>query len=70
MDAVILAGGKGSRMGSASPKALTEINGRKLIDAQLFYLFHSGIDKVVLALGYGADDVIKYTQTYWPEQYR
>lgn len=70
MDAVILAGGKGIRMGSALPKALTEIKGRTLIDAQLFYLFHSGIDKVVLALGYGAVYVIEHVQTYWPEQYR
>lgn len=57
-EAIILAGGKGSRLGLDIPKALVSINGKTLIQRQVRYLFSQGIKNIVLALGYDAYKII------------
>ena len=60
MDAVIIAGGEGKRMGSELPKALIEAKGKPILAWQINYLFRSGIESIVLAIGYKADSIIGY----------
>ncbi len=55
IQAVILAGGKGTRLRSVvgdRPKVLAEVAGRPFICYQLGYLIRSGIRRVVLCTGY------------------
>ncbi|PIN81566.1 hypothetical protein COV11_01800 [Candidatus Woesearchaeota archaeon CG10_big_fil_rev_8_21_14_0_10_30_7] len=59
MDAIILAGGKGSRMEDHLPKALVEARGKAIIIHQLEYLINM-VDKIVLSLGYKADQIVEY----------
>lgn len=56
--AIILAAGRGSRMGSMtehSPKCLTRLNGRTLLDYQLSAMVSAGVDQIGLVSGYRAD---------------
>ena len=63
MDAIILAGGKSSRMGNDWPKPLMLIKDKPLITYQINYLVKSGcVDKMMFALGYRADTVIENIQ--------
>lgn len=58
MRAVILAAGRGSRLHpytADSPKCLTELGGRSLIDRQLAVLRGAGVDDIVIVTGYYAD---------------
>jgi bifunctional UDP-N-acetylglucosamine pyrophosphorylase/glucosamine-1-phosphate N-acetyltransferase/UDP-N-acetylglucosamine pyrophosphorylase len=57
--AVVLAAGKGTRMKSELPKVLIEICGRPMIEYVLDSLAQVGFDRVVLVVGYRADDVKK-----------
>ena len=61
MDAIILAGGKGSRMDSLLPKALVEAKGKPIIIHQLEYLINS-VDNITLSLGYKANEVSEYVK--------
>lgn len=61
MDAVIIAGGEGKRMGSELPKALIEAKGKPLLAWQIDYLLNSGIEKIVLAIGHKAESIVDYT---------
>lgn len=65
MEAIILAGGKGSRMESEYPKALTPIKNRTILDLQLYYLFSHGVNRALLALGYGSNDIINHVEREW-----
>ena len=67
MDAVIIAGGKGNRMEGYTPKALVVAKGRPIISYQIEYLLKSGINKIVLALGYKAEKIIEYTKSRYPD---
>jgi len=67
MDAIILAGGKGSRMEDALPKPLVQIRGKAILDHQLNYL-KGRIDKIVLALGHRADEVIEHVSKFHPNE--
>lgn len=59
MEAIILAGGKSSRMGNDLPKPLTLINGKPLISYQIEYLVKSKqINKIFFALGHWSDMVV------------
>lgn len=62
LDAIILAGGKGTRLRSVVsdiPKPLAPINGKPFLDILLSQLEGSGcINKVVLAVGYKSEIVI------------
>jgi len=58
MKAIILAAGRGSRMGNATnekPKCLSYVQGKKLIDYQLTSLKNAGIVDVSLVVGYKAE---------------
>lgn len=58
MKAVILAAGRGSRMGrltEAQPKCMTEFAERPLIHWQMRSLRHAGIDEIGIVTGYLAD---------------
>lgn len=55
MQAIIMAAGKGSRLGSITagkPKSFVEIRGRKLIDYNLKLLEKYGIDEIIMVTGY------------------
>ena len=55
--AVVLAAGKGTRMKSDLPKVLFEVCGRPLIEFVLDALDAAGIGRVVVVVGYRADEV-------------
>jgi len=58
MRAVILAAGRGTRLGAASdglPKCLLQIGGKPLIFHQLECLSDAGVSPVLMVVGYGAD---------------
>lgn len=57
MDCVILAAGKGTRMKSEVPKVLHEIGGSSLLEHLHESLAPLKLDKTVVVVGYGADQV-------------
>lgn len=60
MRALILAAGRGSRMGDETeqrPKCLLEVDGRALIEHQLETLADCGIGPIALVVGYRAEDI-------------
>jgi len=59
--AIVLAAGKGTRMGSFTPKALSEIAGRPMISYTLENLRRSAFREIILVVGYKKDQVIKET---------
>lgn len=55
MQAIIMAAGKGSRLGSLTagkPKSFVEIKGKKLIDYNLKLLEKYGVDEIIIVTGY------------------
>lgn len=55
MQAIIMAAGKGSRLGSLTegkPKSFAEIKGKKLIDYNLRLLEKYGVDEIIIVTGY------------------
>lgn len=62
MQAVILAGGKGTRLRAEVPdlpKPLAPINGRPFLEYQMSYWAGQGVDRFVLSVGYKAEMVIE-----------
>lgn len=60
MRALILAAGRGSRMGDETeqrPKCLLEVDGRALIEHQLETLADCGVGPIALVVGYRAEDI-------------
>ena len=58
MQAIILAGGLGTRLASVlsgSPKPMADINGKPFLELLLGFLARKGVQSVVLALGHKAD---------------
>src|SRR5271156_6862674 len=58
MRAVILAAGRGSRMGQLGgdrPKCLVELGGRPLIERQIAALRRGGVDQIGVVCGYRAE---------------
>lgn len=55
--AVILAAGRGSRLGEGRPKCLVRLGHQTLIDHQLAALRAAGVDAVCVVVGYGAGEV-------------
>ena len=53
--AIVLAAGKGTRMKSELPKVLIEVCGRPMIDYVLDTLAKTGVDDVLVVVGYRAD---------------
>lgn len=65
---IILAGGLGTRLRSAVPdlpKCLAPIAGRPFLEWQLRSLAERGVNHFVLALGYGADQVLESLARPW-----
>ena len=63
MQAIILAAGMGKRLGEYTQdntKCMLEVNGIRLIDRALEFLNHAHISRVVLVVGYKAQNVIDY----------
>lgn len=55
MQAIIMAAGKGSRLGALTagkPKSFAEIKGKKLIEYNLQLLRHYGIEEIIIVVGY------------------
>lgn len=60
MRGLILAAGRGSRLGDSiggTPKCLLEVGRRRLIEYQLEALADAGVAPVAMVVGYGADEV-------------
>lgn len=55
--AIVLAAGKGTRMNSESPKVLVPACGRPMIEYVLDTLEEAGVERVIVVVGYRADDV-------------
>lgn len=63
MQAIILAAGKGSRLGKhtkENTKCMLELHGEKLIDYALKSLVKNGVTKVVMVVGYQRDNLMEY----------
>ena len=63
MQALILAGGLGTRLGSVvpgRPKALAPVCGRPFLDYQLAYLRHEEVGKVIVCIGHLGHQIISY----------
>ncbi|MEI6454726.1 MAG: nucleotidyltransferase family protein [bacterium] len=63
MEAIILAGGFGTRLKSVVrdvPKSMALINNRPFLEYQLDYLIGQGIDKVILSVGYKREVIISH----------
>lgn len=66
MRAIILAAGRGSRMGSMTdqrPKCLCQLHGKPLLQYQLEALSSAGIDDVAIVTGYRNADLIGFSGT-------
>jgi len=55
--AIVMAGGRGTRMKSELPKVLIEVCGRPMIEYVLDALDAAGVDQMVVVVGYRAGDV-------------
>lgn len=63
MEAIILAGGKGTRLQSVVsdvPKPMADINGRPFLAYLLHFLSSNGVRKVVLSVGYKYEIISSY----------
>jgi D-glycero-alpha-D-manno-heptose 1-phosphate guanylyltransferase len=62
MEAIILAGGKGTRLRAAVPdlpKPLAPINGRPFLEHQMDYWVDQGVERFVISVGYMAEAIIQ-----------
>lgn len=60
MEAILLAGGKGERLGDAArgrPKALVVVGGRPLAAYQIGLLARAGVDRVIVSCAVGAEEL-------------
>ena len=65
VDVIILAGGLGSRLApriGGKPKVLAPVNGRPFLEFLFRWLSSQGAKKIILALGYLAEQVIEYIE--------
>lgn len=63
MQAIILAAGLGRRLGkytNDNTKCMLPVNGVKLIDRMVLQLYSAGITKIIMVLGYKAENVKNY----------
>ena len=68
-EAIILAGGLGTRLQSAVPqlpKCMAPVAGRPFIDYVLHYLQQQGINHYILALGYRSEAIELHLQQHFP----
>ena len=62
--AIVLAAGKGTRMKSDLPKVLCQANGRPLVEYVLDSLRAAGVEKIIVVVGYKADEVKTQLASY------
>jgi len=63
MQAIIIAGGKGTRMSSISttiPKLLLPLNNKLLIDYSIEHLIKNGCDNIIICCGHLGDKIKEY----------
>ena len=63
MQAIILAAGMGKRLGKYTQdntKCMVEVNGERLIDRVLRQLSRLSLRRVIIVVGYKADNLISY----------
>jgi bifunctional UDP-N-acetylglucosamine pyrophosphorylase / glucosamine-1-phosphate N-acetyltransferase len=60
VQAIILAGGKGTRMRSEAPKVLLDLYGKSVIRHSLDNVREAGIDDVIVVVGHGRDRVMEH----------
>ena len=53
--AIILAGGRGKRMGSDLPKVLHQIHDKSMIEHAVDHVREAGIEDVIVVVGYGRE---------------
>jgi D-glycero-alpha-D-manno-heptose 1-phosphate guanylyltransferase len=69
MEAIILAGGLGTRLKSVVsnvPKCMAPIHGIPFINFIITYLQQQGVQHFIFALGYKSDTVIEYVRRHYP----
>ncbi len=66
IDCIILAGGKGQRMGSEMPKALIRVKDKELIAHQIDYL-KDKVRKIIVATGFKGEEVESFVYETYPE---
>ncbi len=65
MEAIILAGGKGTRLQSVVsdvPKPMADIAGRPFLSYQIDHLIRHGVSRLILSVGYKSESIIEYFQ--------
>ena len=63
MEAIILAGGRGTRLRSVVsdvPKPMAPINGTPFLEIILDLLISNGFKRVILSVGYKSENIIKH----------
>src|SRR5690606_32232044 len=55
--AIVLAAGQGTRMKSKRPKVLHEVAGRPMVRLVIDAVRRAGVERVIVVVGHGADDV-------------
>jgi D-glycero-alpha-D-manno-heptose 1-phosphate guanylyltransferase len=68
-EAIILAGGLGTRLRSAVPdlpKCMAPVNGKPFIGYVIDYLRKQGVEKFILSLGYMKEAIIDYVAQHYP----
>ena len=68
MQAIILAAGMGKRLGELTKnntKCMVEVNGVKLIDRVLTYLSHLNLKRIVIVVGYQAQNLMDYVDSQY-----
>jgi NDP-sugar pyrophosphorylase family protein len=63
IDAVILCGGKGTRLQSVvanQPKGLAAVNGRPLLDILVDDVIHQGVRRIILCVGHLSEQIIEH----------
>lgn len=71
MEAVVLAGGMGSRLrsvlGDDAPKPMAPVLGRPFLEFVLAYLARHGVSRVILSVGYRREKIIEHFGERWNE---
>ena len=68
MQAIILAAGMGKRLGELTKnntKCMVEVNGVKLIDRVLTFLSHLDLKRIVIVVGYQAQNLVQYIENQY-----
>jgi histidinol-phosphate/aromatic aminotransferase/cobyric acid decarboxylase-like protein/GTP:adenosylcobinamide-phosphate guanylyltransferase len=68
MQAIILAAGMGKRLGELTrnnTKCMVEVNGQKLIDRVLTFLSHLNLKRIVIVVGYQAQNLVQYVENQY-----